>query len=275
MADEAATLDTADTGAVESAGEPTIDSAIEGAVADLAGESSEPTESVTPTQAETYSVTVDGEAVEGLTLDDLKAGYQRQADYTRKTQELGDAKRQAEAFQKLDDWFKSDPQAALKELSSQYGVELNESPATVPATAPEEGGEGWVDPETAAIESRISEVEAWKREQDRNTEQAAVEAQIEEYRNIHAPDASPQEYMERVAEYANEKGVYNLEVVADILAIQDMAAATEANVVDSKREAPPVEGGSARTQNNADSVPSGGLDLDDAVAAALSDLQKN
>ena len=44
-------------------------------------------------QPQTYTVTVDG-VQQQVTLDELQKGYMRQADYTRKTQELADQRRQ-------------------------------------------------------------------------------------------------------------------------------------------------------------------------------------
>lgn len=46
--------------------------------------------------SDVHTVKVDGHE-QGVTLDELKAGYQRQADYTRKTQSLADERRQLQA----------------------------------------------------------------------------------------------------------------------------------------------------------------------------------
>lgn len=47
-------------------------------------------------QPETVTIKIDGKEVE-VTLDELKKGYQRQADYTRKTMEVSETRKQAEA----------------------------------------------------------------------------------------------------------------------------------------------------------------------------------
>ena len=48
--------------------------------------------------SDTYSVTVNGEDVE-VTLDELQAGYSRQSDYTKKTQEIADERKGLEQYQ--------------------------------------------------------------------------------------------------------------------------------------------------------------------------------
>ena len=49
-------------------------------------------------EEETYTIKVDGEEIE-VNLDELKAGYQRQSDYTRKSQALAEERKQNEAIQ--------------------------------------------------------------------------------------------------------------------------------------------------------------------------------
>lgn len=63
------------------------------------GESEDPIEDVSPDgdppeqEEELYTITVDGEESQ-VTLDELQAGYRRQADYTRKTQQLAEERNQ-------------------------------------------------------------------------------------------------------------------------------------------------------------------------------------
>lgn len=69
----------------------------------LDGEGEEETEEVAPqevqpTEPETFVVTVNGQQTE-VTLDELLHGYMRQADYSRKTQELAQRRREFESMQ--------------------------------------------------------------------------------------------------------------------------------------------------------------------------------
>ena len=71
---------------------------------------------------EKYTVKVDGEVLE-VTLDELRNGYQRQADYTREKQAL---KAQVEEFKQVQQEF-SEQIGALDELDAAWG----ENPVTV------------------------------------------------------------------------------------------------------------------------------------------------
>ena len=51
-------------------------------------------------EPETYKVKVNGEEFE-VDIDELKAGYQRQSDYTRKSQELAEQRKQTEKAQHI------------------------------------------------------------------------------------------------------------------------------------------------------------------------------
>ena len=75
---------------------------------------------------ETYIVKIDGEESE-VSLEELRDGYQRQADYTRKTQELSaerDRLRQAESIVSA---LESDPKGTLEALGRSFGVEIANS----------------------------------------------------------------------------------------------------------------------------------------------------
>jgi hypothetical protein len=72
-------------------------------------------------------VTVNGETFE-VPLAELRNGYMRQSDYTRKTQQLaadGEVVRWAKVLQ---DGFKTDPQGVIAYLADQYGVTLTNEP---------------------------------------------------------------------------------------------------------------------------------------------------
>jgi hypothetical protein len=78
-----------------------VDEGLELADSESADESVEQTEGdeeaeEAPQQAQTFRVKVDGEEVE-VPLDELLKGYSRTADYTRKTQAIAEARKQAEA----------------------------------------------------------------------------------------------------------------------------------------------------------------------------------
>jgi hypothetical protein len=78
-----------------------LEEVLEAADSESAAESEEQTEGdedaeEAPQQSQTFRVKVDGEEVE-VPLDELLKGYSRTADYTRKTQAIAEARKQAEA----------------------------------------------------------------------------------------------------------------------------------------------------------------------------------
>jgi predicted metal-dependent hydrolase len=70
------------------------------------------------------AVQVNGEEVK-VPLKEALSGYQRQADYTRKTQELSEQRRQVQFGAALQEALQSNPKETLELLSKHYG--LNES----------------------------------------------------------------------------------------------------------------------------------------------------
>ena len=67
------------------------------------------------------SVQVNGEDVR-VPLKEALSGYQRQADYTRKTQELSEQRRQVQFGAALQEALQSDPEKTLELLSQHYGI---------------------------------------------------------------------------------------------------------------------------------------------------------
>jgi len=63
---------------------------------------------------------VDGQEVV-VPVKEALAGYQRQADYTRKTQELSEQRKQIEYASALQEALQNDPQSTIRLLQEQYG----------------------------------------------------------------------------------------------------------------------------------------------------------
>jgi len=92
---------------------------------------------------------VDGQEV-SVPIKEALAGYQRQADYTRKTQELSDQRKQVQYASALQEALQSDPAATLLLLQEHYGVQAQ------PET------DEWVDPselQMRQLEKRIAAFE--------------------------------------------------------------------------------------------------------------------
>ena len=70
---------------------------------------------------ETYAVKVDGVDQE-VSLEELRDGYQRQSDYTRKTQELASERRRLQQAEAIVQSLESDPDGTIKALGEAFGV---------------------------------------------------------------------------------------------------------------------------------------------------------
>lgn len=80
-----------------------------------------------------FTVKVGGRE-EQVTLDDLTNGYMRQADYTRKTQELSSQRDQVQQMLALQTALERDPRTTLVALAGALGVELGQAQtAAIPA----------------------------------------------------------------------------------------------------------------------------------------------
>ena len=115
--------------------------------------------------SETYIVKIDGEESE-VTLEELRDGYQRQADYTRKTQELSaerDRLRQAEAIASA---LESDPEGTLQALQRSFGIDIS-SPQEL---------EEWE--ELDPTEQKLRELEKKIEQQEQTQRQQHVEREV-------------------------------------------------------------------------------------------------
>lgn len=72
-----------------------------------------------------YTVKVDGEEAQ-VSLEELQNGYQRQADYTRKTQEIAAERERLQQAERIVSALEADPEATLHTLARSFNVELNE-----------------------------------------------------------------------------------------------------------------------------------------------------
>ena len=115
----------------------------------------------------TYTVKVDGAESE-VTLSELQQGYQRQADYTRKTQELASERQRLEQAEAIVSALEADPQGALTALSSAFGIEDSRQPSST---------DEWED-EPDPQEQRIASLEATVAQQTRATRQTALEKEV-------------------------------------------------------------------------------------------------
>ena len=115
----------------------------------------------------TYTIKVDGAESE-VTLGELQQGYQRQADYTRKTQELASERQRLEQAEAIVSALEADPQGALSALSTAFGIEDSRQPSST---------DEWAD-EPDPTEQRIASLEAKVATQSQTARKQALEKEV-------------------------------------------------------------------------------------------------
>tara|TARA_R100000742_G_C4276754_1_gene98049 strand:+ start:1829 stop:2542 length:714 start_codon:yes stop_codon:yes gene_type:complete len=203
---------------------------------------SNPAVSGDSSNGERYSVKVDG--VEQLvTLDELQNGYQRQADYTRKTQELARERERLTQAETIVQALETDPQSAISALGDAFGVGVGMGNQT--HQMPEDDLDD-LDPD----EVRLRRIESAIEEQNRAHRQDNLRKEMDVIRDKYETDISEQE----LYAHALKHNIGNLDAAYAHLNYENMLMNTqaeqqEAQILEEKRNAVVVDStpGSAPT----------------------------
>ena len=117
--------------------------------------------------SQTYSVKVDG-VEQQIGIDELRNGYQRQADYTRKTQELASEREKLAQGEAIVQALENDPQGAIEALGNAFGISLGNQVS--------ENQEDYEDLEPEEV--RLRRVESAIEEQNRAQRQQNMQREI-------------------------------------------------------------------------------------------------
>lgn len=108
-------------------------------------------------------IKVDGEEVV-VPLSEALAGYQRQADYTRKTQELSEQRKQTQYGAALQEALENDPYGTLQLLQQHYGVQEVQALEDDP----------YADP----VMRELDELKAWKAQLEHERTLSTIENEL-------------------------------------------------------------------------------------------------
>jgi hypothetical protein len=125
------------------------------------------------------TVKVDGEEVV-VPLSEALAGYQRQADYTRKTQEISEQKKSIQTAAALQEALANNPMETLQLLQEHYGI-------TQSVQSDEE--DIWQDP----LVKELNEIKAWKRDLEYKQTLSEVEKEIQSLEGKYGEDFNREE----------------------------------------------------------------------------------
>lgn len=201
-----------------------------------------------PQSGQTFRVKVDGEEVE-VPLDELLKGYSRTADYTRKTQAIAEARRQAEA-----------EAAAAREERQRYAQTLEVLDAQLRTLQPpdidwdrlykenpvewvrqreihrtRQEQAGWVQAQRAALIQKQQEEEQIEQAQTLEVERAKLFEALPEWRDAEKARSEKA----KIVSYATEKLGFTTEEISDIYDARAVVALRKAMLFDelmSKRD---------------------------------------
>jgi hypothetical protein len=214
-------------------------------------------------------VTVDGEEVD-VPLKEALSGYQRQSDYTRKTQELAEERRQVQFARAIQQALDNDPAATVELLKSHYGLTDKQASDLVG-----EDDDLFADPveqQYRQLESRIRSFEEQQAYQELERTIQSLQSKYEDFdanEVVSAALANGTSDLESVYKQMAFDKLYQQKQIQQQIATQQ--SAKEKQIVDSKRQAGAVvsSGSSAaNTSNGTGQISS----LRDAFSAAKQQL---
>ena len=211
----------------------------------------EPTEVDTPESSvevsqeptgEQYTVTVNGQSEE-VSLDELRDGYQRQSDYTRKTQELASERERLQQAEAIVSALESDPTGTLTALGQAFGVDTPTPQSQQPSYDEWQDGP---DP----TQQRLQSLEAQVAAQARTHRQQALDKEVHGLKNRFG------DFDEKALfQHALTNRIPNLEAAFAHMRFGEVAATAEKlqqeqAITEGKRSGVPVAGGKS-TQSGA------------------------
>ena len=203
-----------------------------------------------------HTVKVDGEEQQ-VSLDELRNGYQRQADYTRKTQELASERERLAQGEAIVQALEADPVGAIDALTNAFGLTYEDNQTTQVETFED------LDPE----EQRLRRIETSIEEQERAGRQQNLQKDLQTLRNKYGTDINESE----LYAHALRNNIGNLDAAYTHMtygAMQDRAR--NADIMEEKRAANVVDsttGGS--TSDNVERAVGAVSSIRDAYRLAL------
>ena len=189
-------------------------------------------------QEPAYTVKVDGEEQQ-VSLEELQQGYQRQADYTRKTQEIAAERDRVQQAEAIVSALEHDPEGTLQTLAHSFNV----APITGQQVSDDEYAE--VDPtqqKLAELEHKIARQEQMERVQRVEREVSTLQEKYGEFNR------------EELLNHALKNGIPNLEAAYTHMRFNDVKSTAdklsqEQEITNKKREAAVVTPGQESKQN--------------------------
>lgn len=185
-----------------------------------------------PIETSGYTIKIDGEQQQ-VSLEELQSGYQRQADYTRKTQELASERQRLQQAETIVSALEADPQGTLAALGNALGVA--DSPV------PRDDMSSWEDEDPTA--QRVAHLEAQVARQAQTHRKQALDKEVSRLKGQYG-DFDEQ----GLFKHALDNKIANLEAAYTHMNFNGLAGYAgklqrDQETLEAKRGGAPVEGG--------------------------------
>lgn len=189
-------------------------------------------------------IKVDGEEL-AVPLAEAVAGYQRQADYTRKTQELASQREQMQFATAIQEALQQDPSGTIELLQRHFGVQADsfDEPEVPEFTDP-------LEKQIWEIDQKVNQIEQFRAEQQLQSELGRLQSKYQDF--------DPQTVVfEALKQGSNDLEAVYKQMAFDKLFLEKQAAqqlaAQEQNIVQAKRDASIIAGGGNQAASAVDS----------------------
>jgi len=191
-------------------------------------------------------VKLDGEELE-VPLSEALAGYQRQADYTRKTQELAQQKEQFQFATALQSALDNDPAATIDLLSKHYGIS-RQAVTEMIADGEDFDSLDPVEQKYRELDQRIASFEDYQSKQEIEREVQRLKSKYEDF-NINEVVSAALRLNSTDLEGTYKQIAFDKMMAKSELERQarDVQQQKENALLESKRQASVVSGGSSAT----------------------------
>lgn len=228
-------------------------------------------EVVTEPADEAYTIIVDGDEQQ-VSLSELRDGYQRQADYTRKTQELASERKRLQQAEAIVSSLESDPAGTLSALQDAFGVSGTPAPS---APQTDSYDSDWFGDESSGpdpTDQRIAQLEARLEQQDRLHRKEQVEKQVVALKEVYGEFDANELY-----QHALTHRIGNLEAALTHMRFNDVASKAqklekEQERLEAKRDAAVVEPAGSKQAGVSNAPPDRPNSLREAFAQAKKQL---
>lgn len=191
----------------------------------------------------TYKVPVKvGGEEQYVPLAEAINGYQRQADYTRKSQEVAELRKKASQAEAIWDAIQRDPNGTIALLAEEFGVQTG--------TARSERDDYGYDDDTDTVTPQVSALEAKIRSLELREQRRELDRQLDTLRSKYGEFDS-----EELLTFAMKEGIQSVEAAYKAMTFEkvmqerqelERKQTAESEAVDRKRAASFIESGSSR-----------------------------